>query len=150
MDCTLTSELKVADLLRVVTVKEEPYKGSIHKFVGLAVGFPVAMYVPLETTLGMYVHVAMPPWHIFDVEGGMKRCAGFEFKLKLGWEVRATESLFDGVQPCGWRDMFRKPWETIVCPSSPYFDNGVLTIRLTMTPVKKEEGDVEGDEEGDY
>jgi hypothetical protein len=49
--------------------------------------------------------------------------------------------------------MFGKPWETVICPSSPYFGNGVLTVRLTMTPVKKEEGDEDDDEddaEGDY
>ena len=152
LECILTSEFKLADFFRVVTVKEEPYKVCINKYVGLAVGFPVAMCVARAPTLVpiLYVHVGMPPWHVFDVEGGMKRCAGFEVTLKLGGQVRATEFLFDGVQPWAWK-VFRKPWETVVCPSSPYFGNGVLTIRLTMTPVKKEEeSDAEDDGEYDY
>lgn len=50
----------------------------------------------------MFVCVLMPPWKGQEWEGGLERCAGFEFKLRVGTEIKDWHKcLFDGQYASG-------------------------------------------------
>jgi len=123
-----------------------------YKFIGLAVGFPVAIILDQEAkgTVGLYAHVGMPPGQGYDVKGGINCSVGFAATPK---RRRGSGRFFDGVHVYGWEDFFDKKWEEVIFPDSPYFSNGELAVQLTMRPittgVEEEEIEEENDDDDD-
>jgi len=59
LNCTFRSNVALVDLLGLKAEPSEPYQ--LHKFLGLAAGFPVAVNISYdpEGTVGAYVDVGM-------------------------------------------------------------------------------------------
>lgn len=133
MLCTFRSKLELADIL--------PMKGytNAHKFLGLAVGYPVTLDVAHNSkgTVGLYVYVGMPSWQGFDIEGGIRRGAGFEFSIKFGNRDCNGKAYFSYSVHSSWGifDFLQKSWTEVVCPNSPYFPGGMLEVELTRKPI---------------
>lgn len=111
----------------------------LHKYLGLAWGFPVAVQVCHEEkgTVGVYVHVVLPRWQGFVVEDRIERCVGFkEISLKVGEQTRTLDKLvYNGKQGWGRLDSLEKSWEEVVCPNSPYFPGSVIAVEMIFKPV---------------
>lgn len=73
LKCIFDGEFELAVLL------SDYGRSNACKYIGLAVSFPVAIYVEheAEDTLGVYAHVGMPSAQGYDIKGGIKRSAGF-------------------------------------------------------------------------
>lgn len=129
------------DLLALSTYPAEP--NQAYKFIGLALGFPVAVYVlrEAEGTVGLCVDAEVPDGEECDVDGEDKRYACFKFSIKTGGKTLESGHFFQGDMYWGWDDLFEKPWPEVVCLKSPYFPNGVLEVELVMEPITKEEED---------
>ena len=110
---------------------------GLHLYLGLAAGFPVAVYVKhkAEGTMGVYVHVEMPPWQGFDTENSVGWCVGFVYSIKVGELGFTSTYFFERTYSWGYPNFFKKKWEEVVYPSSPYFPDGELTLDVTMKPV---------------
>jgi len=95
--CAFRSKFNLADLLPLKKAPLEPER--LHKHLGLALGFPVAVEVCHEEqgALGFYTRVGSPFWEGFDVKGRtIERCVGFEFSMKLGERTKRQKKCLMG------------------------------------------------------
>jgi len=129
--CTFVSRF---DLLDLLPLKKAPGQ-RVHKFIGLASGFPVAVSVQREGkgTMGLYVFLGMPRGK-GRAERAIEDHAGFLVRLEAGGVGKTMANMFQG-NGWGWQDFLGMPWEEIVYENSPYFPNGVITVGLTMDSI---------------
>jgi len=139
LPCTLKSKLGLQDLLPLKLKKAPEVPERISKYIGLALGFPVAVQVNREAKglFGIYVYVGMPLWQGLSVDEGRESRVAFECWVETGKKTNYLGYLFNGKGSRGWPDFFGKPWEDVVFPDSPYFPDGVMTMEVTMKPIKR-------------
>ena len=80
------------DLLPLKIAGAQP--NTVHKFIGLAFGFPVAVRVARQAkaTLGAYMHVRMPPLLELDDVQGVERRVGFSFTMRVAESVGTSDT----------------------------------------------------------
>eukprot|EP00624_Nannochloropsis_granulata_P006579 evm.model.NODE_49489_length_41668_cov_28.749687.3 len=140
LPCTIKSKLDLQDLLPLKLKKAPEVPERVSKYIGLASGFPVAVQVNRDAkgVFGIYVYVGMPVWQGLIVDGGVESRVAFECWVKTRKTTNYLGYLFNGKGGWGWPDFFGKPWEDVVFPNSPYFPDGVMTVEVTMKPIKRD------------
>jgi hypothetical protein len=136
LEWVLESHLPSADLL--LLDKGE----SLIRHLGLAGGYPVALYVKRERegdTLGVYVRVYMPVWEVEgaeDVIDGVGRGMGFECCVRLSDRSFSFTHYFKGDSAgFGWMNFFLKPWGEVVHVESALFNSGKAEVELKIKPI---------------
>jgi hypothetical protein len=111
------------------------------KYIGVVAGFPICVGLDREEndTLGLYLHSFMPQVEGETFASCLDRSVGLDVSLQTTSVKKSWQCLHDGGLGRGWPDTFGKSWQEMVQANSPYFQQGKMSITLTVKKMGKDD-----------